>query len=624
MPKRSRRLQVSSGIRKPSPEVSTRIRRDTFVAPAEGQDLQQVARGLAEFNQTFSNIAGDFLQRRREKEERRGRQAFLEAMESQDSYREAINEGVIPPGASPWFKLGVQNEAGKVAAQRFFSEFLAEKGPILQESTELEDFDEAAQEAMESYLEERVGEDNRTEAFDMGFQSRARALLEAERTRFARQIPEKIEQESYELLSAKTFDEVRFNYAKGMSVEQIASDLSAQLDEAVDVFGQPGASARQEAVVMGVIDAARRENNYELLEILDHMKAGPKDAENRPTVAGIPKYSELIEKAEDDIRADRQSRWRFQEAQRKARRTRREREITAEAISALEDDPTTDMKEFSDRLKANGSPQAAKDLYSIKEAFLNRDYQDDPDTVANTWINIRSIPKGDPGYVTQGHLNDLLASRRITPETWKEMSTAIEERDSAGGITETPLDSDYLDEAIGQLEDLFPRDRLGGFPTEVRPQWVAAKRWLMREWVRWTRTEEGQAAIENHDTQTLMDKAATLADQAFILKADSQRVRDASLPRIGLGEGLAPLNWRREPVMDKDNLLILEQELTEVAAGDRERLSDFSWNLLRAANVPVDEATDFVETQLELISQHQDPSETLNRARARHTGSGAQ
>ena len=83
---------------------------DTFVAPAPPRQdirLTELARAFQDIQPGLRQFANERIQVANEADVEMGRKA---ALANKAQFKEAIDKGVIPPGASPWFKVGYERQ----------------------------------------------------------------------------------------------------------------------------------------------------------------------------------------------------------------------------------------------------------------------------------------------------------------------------------------------------------------------------------------------------------------------------------------------------------------------------------------------------------------------------------
>lgn len=83
---------------------------DTFVAPATPRQdirLTELARAFQDIQPGLRQFANERIQVANEADVEMGRKA---ALANKAQFKEAIDKGVIPPGASPWFKVGYERQ----------------------------------------------------------------------------------------------------------------------------------------------------------------------------------------------------------------------------------------------------------------------------------------------------------------------------------------------------------------------------------------------------------------------------------------------------------------------------------------------------------------------------------
>lgn len=261
-----------------------------FTGNAAKARLENLGRSLAGLGREATGFYRQQAQRQDEEDAKAGRQAFLEALEEQGSVAEAIRQGRMRPGASKWFRWGVEAEAGAQAALRARDHFIATKGEALEEATTLEEFDQLASEAFDEYRETL---DAPSEAFDNGFMPSYMAQLEQQRYSFATRIDGKLTQDFVDNFSANQYEQLQAARAYGASLASvggtdvmnnpIAAAITADLD-AKTRLNPKMAGALKEATAENLILLAMETGERGFLDLAKGIHVGPEEADRRTSL----------------------------------------------------------------------------------------------------------------------------------------------------------------------------------------------------------------------------------------------------------------------------------------------------------------------------------------------------
>lgn len=264
-----------------------------FTGNAAKGRLEQLARSLGGVGREATGFYRQQAQRQDEEDAKAGRQAFLKSLEEQQDVSEAIRQGRMRPGASKWFRWGVEAAAGEQAALRARDHFVSTKGEALKEATTLEEFDQLAGEAFDEYRETL---DAPSEAFDNGFMPSYMAQIEQQRYAFATGIDGKLTAEFVENFAATQYEMLDGMYAfggaladTGMGPEEdrgfggqvgtlqsVGAAITADLDAAV-LANPKMARQLKEAAVANLKALAARHGDMGFLELAKQIKVGPEE-----------------------------------------------------------------------------------------------------------------------------------------------------------------------------------------------------------------------------------------------------------------------------------------------------------------------------------------------------------
>lgn len=166
-----RRIAVESGL---SPEeyaprpVASPV--DSYVRPADGAMLQQLAGALGNLAPKLNAIAGQVGERKSAEAKERGVAKARELQEAKLTYEQAVKKGVIEPQQNPWFYVGLKEQFGRLAAAEYKRNLVvaAASDEKLKSSLDPSDFGKFAADQRASFLKEYAG-DNDDLHFQRGF-----------------------------------------------------------------------------------------------------------------------------------------------------------------------------------------------------------------------------------------------------------------------------------------------------------------------------------------------------------------------------------------------------------------------------------------------------------------------
>lgn len=536
-PERSERIRVNPSLDRPAASGdSARIRRDPFRASRAGSDSAQIAQALGSFSDTLAQGLGSFGKARAEEEMKEGKRAARQAWEDQKSYKELVEEGKIPAAANPYYKAGVQREAGRLAGQRFESYLIQKYGnkfgsdsdsvsdAAITAGTTMEEYDQFAQEALDEYVENQIGSENRTEAFDTGFQTRAQAAISKYRQQYADTTSSRLKGQDAATLARTTFNDAREMLSAGKSPDEVREHFQAKLDKWVQELDSSNARGRINAVVLGLANLAQYENDTQALEVIDGLKGGPVGQEERPGVIGSPRIQKAVRDARNSIarNLNRGSPGEIRAENQRQREVREVRVEVGEEMYQAENPAEVDLSPYIDRLQAAGVPNATKKMQDLREAHVNEMEYEDPQVVNEIKLGVLR------GNITRADLTTKVANQEIHPDTAKELRGWLDDVEDSEF---DPMENTYMKQGVKELGDLFGIEgivtqELSELQARLTGREQEALTYFRKNYAEWLmdRGENGGwQHLQNNNVEALLDKKDQIKTNAVMTYANDQR-----------------------------------------------------------------------------------------------------
>lgn len=376
-----------------------------FTGNAARGRLEQLARSLGGVGREGTSFYRQQAQRQDEEDAKAGRTAFLQELEEQESVAAAIRAGRMRPGASKWFRWGVEAAAGEQAALRARDHFVSTKGEALEEATTLEEFDQLAGEAFDEYRETLGGT---SEAFDNGFMPSYMAQMEQQRYAFATGIDGKLTAEFVNNFAATQYEMLDGMYEFGGALadtglgpeedrgfggrvgtlQSVGAAITADMDAAI-LANPKMARAIKEAAVENLKALASRHGDMGFLELAKQIKVGPEEqGEARSSLhSQYATGTNGLDAAYVALSAQlyRQDTQAYQIAEREKMQTR---ERTMAEVMTLGNDPSPEARASIERQLEVMDDTDAAGAHAIRGMLHSRDQYADR-TVMPTYDRIR-------------------------------------------------------------------------------------------------------------------------------------------------------------------------------------------------------------------------------------------
>lgn len=535
---------------------------DTFVQTAEGKSLEQLAQGLAALSPALGRFSDVLSQRKAEGDFAAGTKKARELSESAKTFKEAIKNGLITPNQSPWFMAGLREQFGRLAADRMNFEMLTTMAndETMQTSTNASDFDAFAQNFTQQWQENNLDPGNRDLHFEKGFGSKADAYLaDAQRT-FAAQLAGRVVKYAGDGHFSEVLNNVMAEWGRHATPETIGASIT-ELNDAAVARGM-GGDLVNKMTIDAVISAAKRTNDPEMLNLLDHIMSNKADSKGkRPSLSSITYGAKALYGDENspgafvEIAAENQTRNSREHAAAELKKTQAVEGLLTNAWQALDKtNGQADLKVVRDQMMSV-APEKVSMLYEMQNAWNDHTLRDEPLEAASAFRRVFTVNPGE-SYTTLEDAAAMLANRQLSIPTYRQLVNDIQERDKEGNRFEK---DNMLKSAQSQIRRMFGVEfgGTGEMPNANRLAEEAVDEFSMR-YIRW-RSGPGKDADEKtvrtwiHDARLEVFSSKTNADAS----KDFEQVPHANM-------GPQPPNPDEMLVTDPTNLDLLETELGEI------------------------------------------------------------
>jgi hypothetical protein len=449
-----RRLVVGgAGLRPVQRQPAVRVRDDfnAGAASGAGSDLAAIAQGLGKLAPKLQQFAGQLQEKKIEEGRAAGVARFAELIQEQADFASAMRQGLIEAKDSPFFRQGLMEAAGIVAADRYGDTLRTASGGI-EDRSDIGRFDEVQAESYEAAVAS-FGDEGKSRAFNEAFNNRALGHTTSARSRFAAGQSSAMLEERGDLLYEETTSSIAVAIAEGADGAQMAEVLTRIADTA---FGQglTGSlvnAALTSAIVDTAVSLAETDPHAanRLLDAVEDREAGVRtgrvDDERRPLLADTKQAKAALTKARRDVRLITQDTYRFSRF-----REAEDLRIEADAVRSdalelyfeAEDVDDVNIEPLLQRAITIGDERLVGDLQAIRENMRSARWYTDQEKLASAQIAIWEPGSG----FDMSNVSSMLARKEVTLADARSLAASVGSRDSmlAGTAADHPLNNLYF------------------------------------------------------------------------------------------------------------------------------------------------------------------------------------
>lgn len=246
---------------------------DQFTAPQAGDQLEQLAQGLAKVSPDVAQYSDQLAKQGQERDQADAVAQVSDAVRNgATTYAAAVKSGAIPASASPWYRLYAKKQFGQLMAGQMTSDFTAASAKDLSTATDLKQYDAYAQSFQKQWLDTHAGEATNDPAFSDGFNPSANAAMANQRERFADAAGQRLQQYTGATLSQNVAQIQREGKSQGMADADIVAKINQSATDAMGA-GMNG-DAVNGFVAQGLVTAAENAGDVGILKLASSIKAG--------------------------------------------------------------------------------------------------------------------------------------------------------------------------------------------------------------------------------------------------------------------------------------------------------------------------------------------------------------
>lgn len=475
MPKQ--RLQVPTDLPAPRLRPAAQVS-DTFVQQSgAGSAAAQLAQALSNLEPGLARLGAAVFERQTKTNLQAGAEAARETLrdldESRSTFADAVRQGKIPAHMNPWMKQGYYEELGRLYAGRLQSDLTAaiQMDAGLRDTVEMSDYRSFVSEFEQQWLEQHVPEGVRNDAFGVGYGNRRDAILANLEAGWSAQTEQRFTQRTLAMFRDEAVSFMEEYLDQDRPVAEMGQFLRQMLDDKHSL----GWASRPtgNALIDAIADVALSRKDPDLMdEIYNAIPKGP----------GEPSRSYAIEKFDEmrgTIFTARRREWERQDRE----RTEAIRAIEAEAATRFEDAQARGLDQddiaiddLQARAIALGDIGSSQRLQTMKEAYQNREYDDDNELVADFLVRLHR----SAGALTQAHLDNALRSKRLSLQTYSSLSNQLAQDARSGGRKAFLEDDPYHEYGEKVVGGYF-----GSSPDADTPETAYRKQQAKRQFSEW-------------------------------------------------------------------------------------------------------------------------------------------
>lgn len=452
------RLQTLDALRTlDQPDVNTPALRpvaapvDTFVQTRGGEQLSQLARGLASLAPSVARFADQTAERDAEKGKQQGAADAREWAASQKTYADARKAGKINEAQDPWYRLGFKETMGQLSAYKFSSDFQNAAQRQLADSTDVKQFDDFAQKFRSDWLKQS-GADAADLGFSNGFGPLSDSLLANARSAFVNAAGSKLKQQTYEAHAANLTHTIDTELDAGTSRDAIGEALHMLTGRAL-AFGMDATTANQ-AAITAIADVARSRGDVTILDLMKKIGAGSQSLYDRPTARDV--YDKVSE--EISTRKTQADNLAWQQEQ-KARTERVRATYTAAAQKLFAAGANAGNVDISADLQtlAKDDPATAENLQQLRQSVVSASYGGNDQLFSQEVQNLLTVTDpSDPRYLTVQHVGNMVGPHGLSAAQAFQLTSTIKVLREKPPAEKDPFD--VFGKAYSQLSGAYGGD----------------------------------------------------------------------------------------------------------------------------------------------------------------------
>lgn len=560
---------------------------DTFVRTNADDQLSQLAKGLSTFHRGVANLAGTLIDQGNQEDTQAGLEAARAAQSRNiKSYSDAIKAGVIDPSKSPYYQAAAQEQFGRVAAGQMEADAFvaATQDPVLQSSTDPQDYSKWRNKFQADWLEKNVGPDSAGGNFQTGFGHANDVYTQDSLNKFSEIAAQRLQQNVADM----GFQETKVALGRQLDLtpppgetwtldqrQQMAGEQITKMGQIARAANPKGARVFFENAAKAIAAEAIERNDLSVLETMKQVQMGSGTLDS--TSYGTATYIA----AKRQILSDKAEAYRLDKDQRDADLTQKTDRLVGGAAAGFIKDPNYNPRKDIEAAQAAGDWEAIGKIQAMSDSFRKHDYLDDTNKYASLSRRIYDVNDGETA-TSMKELGEAVANKQLTPQSFLELSAKLQEEEDKGGAGKKFSKDPDLNEGKAALRRLFTNDFGAVFSSEVANRADKAQDDFTNAYITWKLSPEGQKASQAQVQKFLQDQKDKSYEKYSGISDSKQRATLAT--PVVAGSSNVP-DWNKTLVTDRENIGNLSQNWTELKLGKTSTLSKTSIATLQHAGI---------------------------------------
>lgn len=443
----------------------------TFVQkPQYSPELLGLARGLQAIAGPIAGLGEVVHSKMIEDQTRKGQQLAVELNEKKIAWKEAVDKGLVPANASPWFMAALKERLGNLmGSTRYASDLrvFLDSQESLKTTTEMDDFDNAVVSFNEEWSKQIPGELLNDKYFGRALGNMRAAALQQERNRFASQLGGRAQDQLITTTVMNLGVEASQMLENGASLEQIGSQLGAFMS--IDMQGLPvDKTAYNQAMAGALFARALATNDMRYADLTRHIPVQVGKNGKGAYLFDIPSILDKYAEVRNQIARQKSSEITMQQQQERAAQVEFTRKglmsvremVTAslaDGRSPLSVQFTPEFRALIDHARELGQPLFEDDALDYLEKAAERTDVTDPYVFQHLQARIALGDLKTPQEI-------FMFTQRLSNIDEAKLLRQLDDQIASGGkgITSDPLVRDALSRI-----DVLARARTTSFPNEA-------------------------------------------------------------------------------------------------------------------------------------------------------------
>lgn len=425
------------------------------VQQAPDSMISQLAEGLGKIQPKLLEVAGAYIDKQSKEETAQGNQAYRDALMkdadlNKKAFKDLVDQGIIPAGASPWFQKGWREQQLRALGEEYGRDVTLawnQNGDLKNSDDpgKLNQFLAKQSQAFREKIKASGGEFRPTELTEVldPLIDHYNHNVGQEHVRF------RVGEIEKQVDTLSRTEVARWATRTDLPVEERARGIQEAIDKQY-ANGLPGSKSRQ-IMAEAVMDAAATSKDPSMLSLLDHLKTGDavlsKDPQVRAKMEQVQDH--IAERQRNDQRwqwakdehdyhekvtkprAEVSWKWTMQQhqwASDQHDRAEQERTLNAALGDEIRQDPTQDLRQ-SERFQklSKLDPMKAQQMLHFQQVYLGAGEDVQSDDKNSVFQISKDLYTGatDPIELKNRLINGYTLGRQMTRRTFEKLNEEI-------------------------------------------------------------------------------------------------------------------------------------------------------------------------------------------------------